>query len=317
MTDDNWEQTIIQKFATEYLKEKRRKRRWGMFFKISFLIIFLSGFISLYFSNIYKSPEVRYPHTALINIQGPIFVNTKANADNTVKSLRMAYKDTNTVGIILRINSPGGSPVQASFIFNEIMRLRKMHPKIKVYAVCTDACASAAYYIAAAADEIYADPSSIVGSIGVLYNGFGFVGAMQKLGLDRRLVTSGKNKAFMDPFSPLVTEQKNILHNMLASVHQQFKNSVRLGRGKRLKQDPAIFSGLFWTGIKAKQLGLIDGFGSPGYVAREIIKNTKVIDYTVRQNYLERLAKRFDTNISNELMKQLGTQTNSFISEIF
>ncbi|MBS0357773.1 MAG: S49 family peptidase [Proteobacteria bacterium] len=311
MTEQNstpnatWEAKLIQQLATDYLKEKKRKRRWSIFFKLAFIILFVWLVFAFYKNDQEGNEKTNKPHVALIDIFGPI-EDEADTADNAARSLREAFKDKLTVGIILRINSPGGSPVQADYVFNEITRLRKLYPKTKVYAVCTDLCASAAYYIAAAADEIYANPASLVGSIGVLYNGFGFVDILQKVGVERRLITAGKNKGFMDPFSPLEPEQKQIMQSMLDSVHTQFEDRVMQGRGTRLKVTPEIFSGLFWTGTRAKELGLIDGFGSAGSVARDVIKNSNIIDYTVKPNVLERFANRLGTSMSSELAAQLG-----------
>ena len=206
----------------------------------------------------------------------------------------------------MRINSPGGSPVQANYLYNEIRRLRVKYPKIKVYAVCTDLCASAAYYIASAADDIYADPASLVGSIGVIYNGFGFTGALQKLGIERRLLTAGKYKGFMDPFSPMNSVEKQKLKKILDLVHQQFIQSVRKGRGKRLLNNPDLFTGLFWTGEQAKQMGLIDAFGSPGQVVRDVIKTKHVVNYTVKQNLFTQLMG----GLSNHLNQSIGAVLN-------
>lgn len=300
-------QELFAQLADDYLKENKRKRRWGIFFKILFFI-WLFGFLYTVFPTSTIKENISQPHSALIDIRGTIFDKSSASADNITKGLRKAYADSGTKGIILRINSPGGSPVQASYIYNEIRRLKKLHPKIKVYAVCTDACASAAYFIAAAADEIYANPSSLVGSIGVLYDGFGFVGTLDKLGVQRRLMTAGKNKGFMDPFSPVDASQKQKLQDMLDSIHNDFQQSVITGRGKRLIQSPDIFSGLFWTGTQAKKLGLIDGFASAGKVARDFIKQEKVVDYTETANYLERFARQFGESISQELVTELGSQ---------
>ena len=298
-------QELFAQLADDYLKENKRKRRWGIFFKILFFI-WLFGFLYTVFPTSTIKENISQPHSALIDIRGTIFDKSSASADNITKGLRKAYADSGTKGIILRINSPGGSPVQASYIYNEIRRLKKLHPKIKVYAVCTDACASAAYFIAAAADEIYANPSSLVGSIGVLYDGFGFVGTLDKLGVQRRLMTAGKNKGFMDPFSPVDASQKQKLQDMLDSIHNDFQQSVITGRGKRLIQSPDIFSGLFWTGTQAKKLGLIDGFASAGKVARDFIKQEKVVDYTETPNYFERFARQFGESISGEIFTQMS-----------
>jgi protease-4 len=231
-------------------------------------------------------------HTAQINISGEIADGADASAKRVLPALRSAMEDSGTVALVLLINSPGGSPVQAGQIYDEIRRLRKLHDK-PVYAVVEDTCASAAYYIASAADNIYVDKASIVGSIGVLMDGFGFVGTLDKLGVERRLLTAGKNKGFLDPFSPQTEEQRKYALAMLDQIHQQFIGAVRKGRGQRLKESPDLFSGLFWTGEQAVQMGLADDFGSLDKVAREVVKADEVVDFTNRANLAERLAKRF------------------------
>lgn len=303
--------------AEDYLKDKKHKRRWRRVFKI--IILLLVAFLAWSLFPRAKLGNVRKkPHTALIDIRGPIFDGSAASADNIAKALHRAYRDKGTKGIILRINSPGGSPVQADYIFNEIRRQRHSHPNIKVYAVCTDLCASAAYYIASAADKIYADKSSLVGSIGVLFNGFGFVGVMQKLGVERRLITAGQNKGFLDPFSPQKPEDVTRLQNILKIVHKQFEKNVMLGRGNRLKvhENPNLFSGLIWTGQQGKKMGLIDAFGSPGYVARNVIKVPRVVDYTVKPHFLERLAKTFADSFADGLFSQIGDKKHLLLGKV-
>ena len=303
----NWGPQAIQHLLTESIREQRLKRRWGIFFKLLFILV-VGLFILLIFSfgSASSVGKTKQPHSALINISGPIFSNAPTNADSIATSLRAAFSDKNTQGIILRINSPGGSPVQADYVFNEILRLRAEHPKIKVYAVCTDICASGAYYIAAAANEIYANPASLVGSIGVIYNGFGFVDTLQKVGIQRRLLTAGQHKGFLDPFSPLKASEKVFAQNMLNDIHRQFINSVKKGRGKRLIITAETFSGLVWPGNQAKKMGLIDGFASASMVARNIIKNDNIVDYTVKPNYLERIVEHFGSAMGSELTKLLG-----------
>jgi len=302
-----WEQTVLKDIALEAIKEQRRKRRWGIFFKFLFILYF-GYFIWLTAADRYTSPAaITKPHTALIDIKGTIFDDGNTSAADTIgTSLRNAFSDKNTKGVILRINSPGGSPVQASYIYNEITRLKQEHKDIKVYAVCTDLCASAAYYIAAAADEIYANPASMVGSIGVMFNGFGFVDAMQKVGVERRLLTSGDHKGMLDPFSPVQSYDKEHLQTMLNTVHQLFIDDVKHGRGKRLHETADIFSGTVWAGVQAKELGLIDNFGNTRYVAHEIIKCPEIVDYTVKPNYLEKFASRFGASFAAELTSKLG-----------
>jgi len=289
----------------EVVKEFRRKRRWSLFFKLVILAIIIILLISFFASRSGSTVLREKPHTALIKIDGVIAAGGPVDADKTAAALQNAFKDKGTKGIILRINSPGGSPVQADYIYNEIMRLRKLHPKIPVYAVCTDICASGAYFIAAAANDIYANPSSLVGSIGVIINGFGFTGAMQKLGITRRVIIAGKNKDFLDPFSDLTVREKKVAQKMVDSVHQQFISAVEMGRGKRLHKTADIFSGMAWTGAKAKQLGLIDGYGSAGYVARDVIKQKKILNYTIKQNAFDRLADRLGASMANVVLSKL------------
>ena len=253
-----------------------------------------------------QDKEADKPHVGLIDIKGAIMAGMAGSADNLAKSIQQAYKSKGTKAVVLRINSPGGSPVQADYMFNTINYYKKKYPKIKVYAVCVDACTSAAYYIASAADEIYANPSSIVGSIGVLYNGFGFVDGMHKLGIERRLITAGRNKNFLDPFSPVEEKQQEMLKNMLGIIHKQFEESVVEGRGSRLKVNDETFSGLFWTGVQAKSMGLIDGFASSGEVVRNIVKLDDTIDYTVKPNYLEKFAKNIGLAMSEHMMSAMG-----------
>lgn len=298
---NTWEQKTFEKILLSTIKEQRRKRRWGIFFKITFILLILF-ILRLFFPiDTVTTKKLAAPHTALIDISGAISDSNMASADNIATSLKEAFDDKNAKGIIIRINSPGGSPVQAAYVYDEIRRQKDLRKDIKVYAVCTDVCASAAYYIASATDFIYANPASLVGSIGALMDDFGFVEAMKKIGVERRLLTAGSHKGFLDPFLPLNADDRQYAQAMLNDVHQQFIKSVQAGRGSRLKNDPLIFSGLAWTGKQALPLGLIDGFGSAGYVAREIIKNENIIDYTVTPSYLEQLANRFGASFSQNI----------------
>lgn len=291
----------------EFVKEQRRKRRWSLFFKLLFLAVIILVVLS-FCTNSTKAKLLRdKPHTALINIDGEIMAGGQTDANHFVGALRQAFKDKGTKGIIIRINSPGGSPVQSDYMFNEIMRLRKKHPKIPVYAVCTDICASGAYFVASAANDIYANPSSLVGSIGVIMNGFGFTGAMKKLGIARRVIIAGKYKDFMDPYSKLSPQEKLFAQHLVDTVHHQFIAAVELGRGKRLHKDKDIFSGLAWTGVQAKKLGLVDAYGSAGYVARDVIKQDKIINYTIKANPFDRLADRFGASFANVVLSKLQT----------
>ena len=245
-------------------------------------------------------------HTALIDIHGVIAADAEASADNVITGLRAAFKNKGTAGIILRINSPGGSPVQAGYINDEIHRLRELHPDIPVYTVITDICASGGYYIAVGADQIYADKASIVGSIGVLMDGFGFVDAMNKLGIERRLLTAGEHKGFLDPFSPINVAEKKHVENLLAQIHQQFINVVKRGRGERLKDNKDLFSGLVWTGTQAVDMGLVDGIGSSSYVAREVIGVERIVDFTHERPPLERFIERIGATMVNSLSSMSG-----------
>lgn len=302
---ENESQVLLNKIILEYMRDQRRKRLWRWVIRAIILLLVLWVLYALFKrSNTTESKTA--PHVGVIDIKGQIFEDQSASADNLMKGLDKAYKNKNMKAIILRIDSPGGSPVQADYMFNTIRYFRKKYPEIKVYSVCVDACASAAYYVAVATDEIYASPSSLVGSIGVLYNGFGFVDAIQKLGVSRRLYTSGQNKGFLDPFSPTTPEQEELLKKMLTIIHQQFIDRVKEGRGNRLVIADDTFSGLFWTGVQAKERGLIDGFASPGQLAREIIKIEKMTDYTEKENVLDQFAKKFGSSMANELPKAMG-----------
>ena len=287
----------IRHFAVEALREQRRARRWGIFFKfLVFAYLFALLAVSIPHLNAGKlmgSGKV----TALIDIQGVIAHDGPASADNINEGLRAAFKNEHTAAVIIRINSPGGSPVQAGYINDEIYRLKAKYPTKKVYAVIEDICASGGYYIAAAADEIYADKGSIVGSIGVRMDGFGFVEALQKLGIERRLLTAGQHKGFLDPFLPLDATEVTHVKKLLEEIHQQFINTVQQGRQGRLKQTPELFSGLVWTGEKAIQMGLVDALGSAEFVARERIKAEDIIDFTPDEGLVERVSKRFGTQL--------------------
>jgi protease-4 len=300
MEQQNWERQTLEKLALAAVQEQRRARHWGVFFKtLTFIYLFALLFIGMEW--IGQGAGVAVSHTALIDIQGEIGAEGEVTADNTISSLQTAFEDSHTKGIILRINSPGGSPVQAGIINDEILRQRKLHPKIPVYAVVEDICASGGYYIAVAADKIFVDKASIVGSIGVIMDGFGFTGTMEKLGVERRVMTAGDNKAFLDPFSPLNPEQKAFAQNMLDEIHQQFITVVRQGRGARLKETPDMFSGLFWSGETSIKLGLADGLGSSESVAREVIMEDNIVDFTVREGLADRFAKRFGAAMASSL----------------
>lgn len=290
---ENWERKVLEKLALSALQEQRRGRYWGIFFKsVTFLYLFLLLFIA---AGWFGAREMTSPgkHTALVQVNGVIANGSAASAEQITAGLQAAFKDSNTVGVVLRINSPGGSPVQAGQINDEIRRLRAQHPNIPLYAVVEDVCASGGYYIAVAADQIFVNRASLVGSIGVLMDGFGFSGVLDKLGVERRLLTAGDNKGFLDPFSPLDPKQRAHAQQMLGDIHAQFIDVVKRGRGDRLKADPQIFSGLVWTGERSIELGLADALGSVEYVAREVIKADAIVDYTPRENIAERVVRRF------------------------
>jgi protease-4 len=286
-----WERRTLEKLAFAALDEQKARRRWGILFKIlgfAYVAVFIAAVVDWDAESGHGER-----HTALINLNGVIESRGMANAENLVESLQAAFKEKKVAGIVLRINSPGGSPVQAGIINDEIRRLRAKHPETPLYAVVEDVCASGGYYVAVAADKIYVNKASLVGSIGVLMDGFGFTGTMEKLGVDRRLLTAGSNKGFLDPFSPQNDVQKAFAQTMLDEIHRQFIEVVRSGRGDRLKETPETFSGLIWTGEQSIRMGLADDYGSVDFIAREVIKAEKVLDYSAKDNIAERFAKRF------------------------
>lgn len=302
----SWEKSTIEKLLLEGIKEQKRRRRWSIFFKLLFFAwLFLLASLFIPAKEISDGHRIK-KHVGLVDLDGAIFDGAEASADHVVEGLTEALKDPKTVAVILRINSPGGSPVQADDIYNNVMRLRRDYPDKKVYAVCRDVCASAAYYVASASDQIYANPATLVGSIGVLMDGFGFTNAMQKIGIDRRLFTAGSEKSFLDPFSPLKPQDVTYAQDILNQVHQQFINAVKKGRGSRLKKDPILFTGLAWTGEQAKDLGLIDGFGSAGYVARNIIHVDNIVNYTKKPGLFEQLSKSMGASFSHEIAATLN-----------
>lgn len=306
--ENNWERGVLEKLAMSALQEQRRARHWSIFFKI-LMFGYLGIFLFLLAGWIGNAGLTRSgKHTALVDMHGVIAAETAANADSVISSLQDAFKDKHTQGVILRVDSPGGSPVQSGYINDEILRLRAKYPDIPLYVVVEDICASGCYYVAAAADKIFVNKASLVGSIGVLMDGFGFTGAMEKLGVDRRLLTAGKNKGFMDPFSPVNEGQKEHAKKMLADIHQQFIEVVKQGRGQRLASSPDLFSGLIWTGKKSIELGLADEMGSLESVARDVIKAEDIVDFTTHEGLTERLAKRFGAGMASAL-QELTAQT--------
>ncbi|MBP6614661.1 S49 family peptidase [Aquabacterium sp.] len=289
------ENALLTQFARAYLQQQRSEQRWRWFWRLVWLFVAAS----IIWGTIQTVPSAKAPvtaHTALVEVRGVIATDAEANADNLMAALRSAFEDHGARAVILRINSPGGSPVQAGLVHDEIVRLKALHKK-KIYAVCEEMCASAAYYIAAAADQVVVDKASVVGSIGVLMDGFGFTGVMEKIGVERRLMTSGSNKGMLDPFSPRDPIQETYAQAMLDQIHQQFISVVKSGRGKRLQDNPELFSGLFWNGEQAVSLGLADRLGSLDQIARDEVKAEDIIDYTQKENLAERLAKRFGAAI--------------------
>ena len=306
---EGWERATLEKLAFASLNEQKAARRWKSFFKLAWLLAFVGLIWLLFFHNPITSSSTSLPtsHTAVIEVRGEIASGADANAETINTALRSAFEADEAKGIVLLINSPGGSPVQAGMINDEIRRLKAIHKK-PIVAVVEEAAASAAYYIAAGTDSIYVNKASIVGSIGVLMDGFGFTGLMEKLGVERRLLTAGENKGFMDPFSPQTDKQRDITKAMLDQIHQQFIGVVREGRGKRLKETPETFSGLFWIGQQAVAMGLADGLGTTASVARDVIKAEETVDYTRRDNVAERLAKKFGASIGSGAMQALQLQ---------
>jgi protease IV len=304
-----WERETLERLAFASLQEQKLARRWKAAVRLLWLVFFAVVAFMIY-REVPTPTATTSPHTALIEIRGEIAANSQTNAQTVIDSMRSAFDDPGAQAVVLLIDSPGGSPVQAGMINDEIHRLKELHGK-PVYAVVEETCASAAYYIAAAADSIYVDKASIVGSIGVLMDGFGFTGLMDKVGVERRLLTAGANKGFMDPFSPQSAEQKAFAQSMLNEIHEQFIAVVKQGRGERLQVTPELFSGLVWSGQKAVAMGLADGLGSLDYVAREVVKAEEIIDYTQRENVAERLAKRFGAGMGETALHLMKNGSNA------
>ena len=296
-----WERATLEKLAFAALEEQKAARRWKTFVRLAWLAFFVS-LVWLGMDRGTAASDPSLAHTAVVEVKGEIADGADASAEFVNAALRAAFEDEGSKAVVLLINSPGGSPVQAGMMNDEILRLKALHKK-PVYAVVEESCASAAYYIAVAADKIYVDKASIVGSIGVLMDGFGFTGLMNKLGVERRLMTAGENKGFLDPFSPQTDKQRAYAQGMLDQIHQQFINVVKEGRGERLKETPDTFSGLFWSGQQAVELGLVDELGNLDYVAREVVKAEEIIDYTRRENVAERLAKKFGAAMGEGAIK--------------
>jgi protease-4 len=304
--DANWERDLLNRLAFAAITEQRRARRWGILFKI-LIFVYLFGIMFAYRSDSWESVKAKATrHTALVEVQGIIAAEGEASADTVISGLRAAFEDKKTAGVIVRINSPGGSPVQAGYINDEMRRLREAHPDKPLYAVVTDMCASGGYYIAVAADEIYVDKASIVGSIGVRMDSFGFVDTLEKLGIERRLMTAGEHKGFLDPFLPSNPDDVAHVQGLLDGIHTQFIDTVKAGRGERLKQDERIFSGLIWTGEQGIELGLVDGLGSASYVARELIGEEEIVDFTPRPDFFEKFTRGIGASMANTLVKSMN-----------
>lgn len=307
----HWEKATLEKLLFASLKEQQTARRWKIFFRLAFLAALLLLAFALLAPNKKHIHENEGPHTALVELNGEIAIDSVASADNINSALKAAFEEPGSKGVILRINSPGGSPVQSGLINSEISRLKTEYKK-PLYVVVEEVCASGGYYVAAAADQIFVDKASLVGSIGVLMDGFGFTGLMDKLGVERRLLTAGENKGFLDPFSPQSEKHKAYVQDMLKEIHQQFIETVKAGRGARLKaNNPDIFSGLVFSGEKSIELGLADATGSVDFVARDVIKAEKIVDYTQKENVLEKLSRRFGAAAGEAAIKALKASSSS------
>jgi len=304
-SDDDWHRAVVNRLAFAALDEQRRARRWNIFFKC-LLALYLLTLLILYLPTDWAElVQGGGKHTAMVDLSGPISDTSEASADTVIEGLRDAFDSENTKGVILRANSPGGSPVQSSYIYHEIKRLRELHPDIPLYAVVTDICASGCYYVVSAADEIYVDDASIVGSIGVRMDSFGFVQGMEKLGIERRLYTAGENKGFLDPFLPSKESDVEHVKLLLGNIHEQFKNDVRDGRGERLKDNPQLFTGLVWTGAESVDMGLADHIGSAGQVAREVIGAEDIVDYTREPDLLKRITDRIGVAMARTMSEMV------------
>lgn len=302
-----WERNLVERLAFATLTEQKRARRWKIFFRLVFLLV-LAGFLFLPSTPWQDKGLTSIPgrsHTAIVEITGIIFEGSQASADTIISGLQAAVNDSGTKGIILKINSPGGSPVQAAYVYDEIRKIKKSHPDLPIHAVVSDVCASGGYYIAAAADNIYVNQSSIIGSIGVIMNGFGFVDTMAKLGIERRLMTAGTHKGMLDPFSPVVKSEKEHIQNLLNGIHQNFIKAVREGRGSRLKESPEVFSGLVWTGAESIKFGIADGFGTTRSVAKELIGEGNIVDFTQRESIFNQFSRGVGTSLGQSLLDKV------------
>ena len=305
-TASNWERETLEKLVFATIKERRAARRWSIFFRLAFLVVLIVALWTYLGLSFGSDDENLGRHTALIEINGEIEAEGSGSADNVIPSLNKAFSDVGSAAVVMRIDSPGGSPVQAGIIVDEIRRLKKGYPDKPLYVVVDEICASGGYYIAAAADKIYVNKASIVGSVGVLMDSFGFTGTMEKLGVERRLMTAGANKGFLDPFSPQSEKHRAHAQEMLNEIHQQFISVVRAGRGSRLKETPETFSGLYWTGAKAVEMGLADGFGTVDTVARDIVKAEDIVDYTAHEGLPERVLKKFGAAVGDGAVRAMS-----------
>ena len=308
---EEWSRDIVNRLAFAAVNEQRRTRRWNIFFKV-LLALYLLALLILYLPSDWG--ELGKPvdkHTAVVDLKGVITDSSESSADNVITGLRNAFEDENTAGVILRANSPGGSPVQSGYIYKEMKRLRKLHPDTPLYAVVTDVCASGCYYIVSAADEIYVDESSIIGSIGVRMDSFGFVDTMKKLGIERRLYTAGESKGFLDPFTPQKTADVEHVKELLNSIHQQFISAVQQGRGERLKDNDNLYTGLVWTGKEGIPMGLADEVGSASYVAREVIGVEEIVEFTEKPDLFKRLSDRIGTAMAKEMSELFASGVGS------
>jgi protease IV len=301
MADENWQRMLLEQLARDALDERRRARRWGILWKsLAFGLLFAMGAALLVMVG--SRERICLDRcTALVEVRGELDSSGRASAERVNAGLQAAFKNAGTKGVVVRVNSPGGSPVQAGQIYDEMRRLRAANPNTPLYVVVDEIAASGGYYVAAAGDRIYVDKASIVGSIGVIMQGFGLGGAIEKLGIERRVYTAGENKSFLDPFEPVDPKQRAYVQKMLDEVHEQFIAAVKEGRGSRLKEDPGMFSGLVWHGKRAVELGLADGFGNLDYVAREVVKAEEIVDFTPEDNLADRVARRFGATMFREI----------------
>jgi protease IV len=304
--DEKMDNQLIERVLLAHVEEQRKARRWAIVWRMmGFVVILIAVSVSFFSGGTATNSPPSTPHTAMVDLSGVIDSEGEASAAVINEALRMAFESEAAKGVILRVNSPGGSPVQSGIVFDEIRRLRAAHADKPLIAVVEDVAASGGYYIAAAADSIYVDKASLIGSIGVRMDSFGFTEAMKKLGVERRVLTAGENKAMLDPFLPVDPKQKEAIQSMLGEVHQQFVNAVKQGRGERLKADPNLFTGMVWTGSKSIELGLTDGLGTIDSVARDVIKAEEIVDYSMQPNLLERLSRRFGASMGESMARAL------------